>query len=385
MQVKKIISNETIEDLKRSKTFEKMKYEEQLKHKQELVNKLFFKNRVEKIIANPKPKEYRYKAVLSATNQRISPKLFKIQLGLYEEGTKLIKPNLNHFIHEPELNNIFQTIEKLFHKYKIKAYHPNDRSGIIKHVLLRKSYAYEQIMVVFVTMGFTFPNHKSLIRELIELHPKIKTVVQNVHEKETHLVLLDKEKVLYGDGYLVDRIDRLDFRISAKAFYQVNPEQMIKLYHEALKLAAITNKDVVMDAYCGIGTLSLLAAKKAKTVIGVDINKTSINDAYYNQKLNDIENIHFFADNVDNYIANFSERIDVLIMDPAREGSTKNFLDAVKRLKPKRIVYISCDPITQIRDLKYILDMYVIRKVQPVDMFSYTAHIENIVLLELRK
>lgn len=378
------VDDQSFFDLKRSKNYEMMSYDEQINIKQATVERLFYPHKVETIIKNPVPKGYRHKAVLSAVNEKIADKKYKIRLGLYEEGTKKIIPNLNHFVHYPQINEIFKTIEAIFHQFKIKAYHPNDRSGLIKHVLIRKSYAYDEVMVVFVTMGYILPNHKDMIKALVAKHPEIKTVIQNMHDKETSIVLLDKEKVLYGTGYIKDQIDQIDFRISAKAFYQVNPEQMLNLYHVALKFAQISKNEVVMDCYSGIGTISLLASLKAKEVIGVEINKTAVEDALYNKRINQISNVMFYANDVEEFMQNYQKPIDVLIMDPTRDGSTPEFLEALKRLKPKKVVYISCDPYTQIRDLRLIDDTYEIKKIQPVDMFSYTSHVETIALLALK-
>jgi 23S rRNA (uracil1939-C5)-methyltransferase len=370
-------------DLFKSKTFEKISYPDQLKYKQEKVNALFGEA-TNPIIVNPKPKHYRHKAVLSAVNQKDAKGKYQLKLGLYEEGSKKITPTLGHFIHDPAIDELFKQIYQVLVKYKILAYHPNDRKGVLKHVLIRKSFASKELMVVFVTMGNLLPNYRLIVKDIIALNPKVTTILQNIHDKETPLVLLDNFKILYGSGNLFDKINDLTFKISAKAFYQVNPLVMQTLYNEALKAAEITKQDLVLDAYCGIGTITLLAAQYAKQVIGVDINKVSISDANANKKLNQVSNVSFVASDVNEFIKNFNEKIDVLIMDPAREGSTPEFMDAVKNLNPRKIVYISCNPNTQKRDLRLIKDQYIIEKVMPVDMFSYTAHVENIVILKVK-
>ncbi len=239
-------------------------------------------------------------------------------------------------------------------------------------------------MVVLVTQGNLFPNHRQFIRELLELHPEITTIIQNIHNKDTHLVMLENEKVLYGPGYIEDRIDDLTFRISSRAFYQVNPAQMMNLYHKALELAEIKENDTVLDCYSGIGTLTLLAAKKAKKAIGFEINDASVLNAIINKKLNQINNATFHRGDVEELMNEMNEKVDVLIMDPTRDGASLNFIQSVLRLAPKKIVYISCEPNTQIRDIKQLSSKYEVKVVQPVDMFSYTAHVENIVLLSFK-
>jgi 23S rRNA (uracil1939-C5)-methyltransferase len=209
-------------------------------------------------------------------------------------------------------------------------------------------------------------------------------VIQNIHKKKTHLVLLDEEKILYGPGYIEDEMDGIKFKLSSKSFYQVNPVQMIELYHKALELAQIKTTDIVMDTYSGVGTISLLAAKKAKHVIAIEANPNAHRDAVTNKKMNQISNITFIQSPVEDYIKNYQEKIDCLIMDPTRDGATKAFLDAILRLKPKRIVYISCEPTTQVRDVKSLLTHYNVEVVQPVDMFSQTIHVESITLLSLK-
>src|SRR5690606_148715 len=288
------------------------------------------------------------------------------------------------FLHHPKIDRIFESIEKLLIKYKMRAYHDRSGEGIIKHVMIRKSYAFDEFMVVFSTQGNLFPNHKDFVRELIALHPEIKTVVQNIHRKDSKFVLLEEEKVWYGPGYIRDQIGDLNFQISPRAFYQVNPAQMMNLYQKALEMADITPKDTVIDCYSGIGTITLLASKLAHHVYGFEINDSAVKDAINNKKINDVKNVTFALGDVEKLIEEFQEPVNLLIMDPTREGASLKFIQSVLKLMPNKILYISCDPRTQIRDVKQLLKYYKINKVQPVDMFTYTAHVENIVLLSLK-
>ena len=242
----------------KSSDYEKLSVEEQLKRKTEVLETLFNKKDLLPFVKNPKPKGYRHKAVLSAVNIKLE-KNYQIRLGLYVEGSKTIKPRLSHMLHHPSIDEMFKTIEKLLIKYKFKAYYAPTRDGIIKHVMIRKSYAFDQYMVVFATNGNLLPNHKLFVQDLIAIHPNIVTVIQNIHHKDTNLVLLEDEKILYGNGYIEDMIDGLTFRISSRSFYQVNPYQMMNLYHKALELP-INERSVVLDCYSGIGTLT--AAKR---------------------------------------------------------------------------------------------------------------------------
>lgn len=361
-----------------------MTYDYQLELKQTSVQTLFdkksFEIRVNPIIRSEKPLNYRHKVVLSAkTNKQ------KLRLGLYREKTREVIPFLNCFIHDKDTNLVLKTLEMLLNKYKIPAYDLQTNQGILKHVMIRKSLVRQEMMVVFVTQGTLMPNGKKISQDLVKKHPKVVTTVQNIHRKRTHLVLLEEEKIIYGPGYIIDNIADLSFRLSARSFYQVNPEQMLKLYSRAIEMADLKNEDIVLDAYSGIGTLSLLIAKHVKQVIAIEVNKDAHLDALNNKKYNQVDNVDFINEDVNLYLENMESEIDVLFMDPTRDGSTPEFLNAVKKLGPTKIVYISCEPKTQVRDLEHLKESYEINEVQPVDMFSQTEHIENIVLLSLKK
>jgi 23S rRNA (uracil1939-C5)-methyltransferase len=358
-------------------------YNEQLRMKEWFVKDLYLRSNIKTdflgIIENKKPLNYRHKVVLSAKTVKN-----RLRLGLYRENTKEIIPYLNCHIHDQDANKVLRTIEELLNKYKIPAYDIDKNTGIIKHVLIRKSYANQEMLIVFVTNGNLLPNGKKIAIDIISEHPNVKTVVQNIHHKKTNLVLLEEEKVIYGSGYIVDIIDGLHFRLSSQSFYQVNPLQMINLYHEAIKLSEVGNDDVVIDTYSGIGTISLLLSKQAKMVYAIESNKKSHLDALHNKKINKIENIQLICDDVSNFLLNFNQKIDILFMDPTRDGASDSFIKLLIDVKPKKIIYISCNPITQVRDLKKLKEIYDIKKVLTVDMFSQTEHVESITLLSLK-
>ena len=359
-----------------------VKYEAQLKMKEDHLKKLFYSLYYRgsfEVVPNPKPLHYRHKVVLSATTHKN-----KLRLGLYREKTKEVIPFLKCFLHDEKTNLVLATLEELLNKYKIPAYDIDKNTGILKHILIRKSYAKGNMMVVFVTHGNLLPNSKKIIQELRQIHPDVTSVTQNIHNKKTSFVLLEDEKVLFGPGFIYDEISDLKFRLSARSFYQVNPLQMIKLYQKAIDLLEIKSTDVIMDTYSGIGTISLLAAKKAKEVIAVETNQQAHQDALHNRKENNSLNTRFVHNDVERFIETYQGTVDGLIMDPTREGSTEKFLNAVLKLKPKKIVYISCEPMTQVRDIKILQKNYEIRKVVGVDMFSQTVHVESITLLSLK-
>ena len=229
------------------------------------------------------------------------------------------------------------------------------------------------------------PAKNNFIKALRAVHPEITSIVLNVNDKRTSMVLGEREIVLYGKGYIEDTLCGLTYRISPKSFYQINPVQTEKLYQTAVEYAGLTGNEVVLDAYCGIGTIGMTAASKAKEVIGVELNKDAVKDAIANAKINGIKNVRFYNKDASDFIMDMAAqkaKCDVIFMDPPRSGSTEKFLDCVAALAPKRVVYISCDPTTLARDLKYITKKgYRVEKIQPVDMFVSTKHVENVCLL----
>ena len=362
--------------------FEQMTYKDQLHTKSAYIKSLFNKD-ILPIVPNPKPRGYRHKAVFSATNINVN-NTQHLRLGLFIEGSRHIKPKLGHYLHDEAIDLVFVSIEKLLNKYKFKAYTRIYRQGIIKHVMIRKSFATGEMMIIFATNLNTFPNYKKLVNELIDLHPNVTTVVQNIHRKDSKFVLLDEERILYGKGYIIDQIDDLKFKISANAFYQINPMQMFNLYKTVFDFAHVKPTDIVVDAYSGIGTMTLLAAKYAKKVYGLEINPASYKDAIDNKRMNNISNAHFILGDVEETLLKLNESVDCLIMDPARDGASLKFIQTVLKLKPQTIIYVSCNPDTQERDYKQLRNHYTLSKIQAFDMFSYTPHVETITLLSLK-
>ena len=244
-------------------------------------------------------------------------------------------------------------------------------------------------MLVIVTNGEMFPGRNNVVKDLLKLNSNITTIVQNYNARDTSIVLGESQRVLYGPGFIYEKVGNYKFKISPKSFFQVNTLGMKKLYDTALSKANIKPTDIVLDAYCGVGTISIFASKYAKEVIGVELNRQAVNDAKINAKINNISNIDFIADDATNYITHAAKnraKIDVIIMDPPREGSTKQFINAIGYLKPRQVIYISCDPTTLKRDLYTFFDNdYVVKDIIGVDMFSRTKHVECVCTLTLAK
>ena len=305
--------------------------------------------------------------------------------GVYEKNSHRVVNVDSCLIQDQRADAIILTIRKLIKDFKMKTYNEDTGYGLFRHVLIRTGHVSGQILVVLVLASPILPAKNNFIKALRAAHPEITSIVLNVNDKRTSMVLGEREIVLYGKGYIEDTLCGLTYRISPKSFYQINPVQTEKLYQTAVEYAGLTGKEVVLDAYCGIGTIGMTAASKAKEVIGVELNKDAVKDAIANAKLNGIKNVRFYNKDASDFIMDMASqkaKCDVIFMDPPRSGSTEKFLDCVVALAPKRVVYISCDPNTLARDLKYITKKgYRVEKIQPVDMFVGTKHVETVCLL----
>lgn len=363
-------------------TMQGISYEKQLQRKQERVERLFSSmHKVNRIIGADDPYNYRNKSQISFgyDDKR------NIIAGNYIESTHIIVPVRECQLVNKEANEIFSDIIRLVKKYHVPVFDERRMSGLLRHVLIRNSFDGEQIMVVLVTGNGRFDAHGRFIEELIRKHPGITTVVQNINSRFTSMVLGKKNYVLYGKGYIIDELCGYTFKISPSSFYQINHAQTEKLYRKAIEIADIRNDEAVLDAYCGIGTIGIIASDQAKQVIGVEINEQAIRDAVNNARYNKIGNIRFIAEDASRFMSTCKDRIDVLIMDPPRAGSDHRFLANAVKLGVKKIVYISCNPDTQYRDVRYLLKRgYSINEIQPFDLFPFTDHIENVVLLTLK-
>lgn len=369
-------------------TLQHANYKEQLsfktKHVQDCINKFAKLDiKVKDCIGMNTPFCYRNKSQVPFSMVKN-----KIKYGFYKQDTHSIIQMNDCKIQSEESNEILKVIKDLMEKYKISAYEEDRRKGIIRHVLIKKGFTTKQVMVVFVTNTDSFPNRKFLVKDLLKSFPNIKTIIQNINTRDTNVILGEKEMVLFGNGYIEDVLMGVKFKISSKSFYQVNPIQTEVLYSKAIELAKLKKTDRILDAYCGIGTIGLIASKNVKEVIGVEIVKDAIKDAKSNASLNKINNASFVLADASNFMVDFSkttEKIDAVFVDPPRKGCDEKFLNSIMKLSPERIVYISCNPSTLARDLCYLKEKYNIKEIQPVDMFPHTFHVETIALLHLKK
>lgn len=306
--------------------------------------------------------------------------------GLYQAGTHKLVEIKRCLIHDQSSDKIANDLASLMAKHNLKPFDEDRLTGDIRHALIRVAKETGDILLCLVTNSGTISHLNALVKDIVKLHPYIKTVVRNINDKKTSAVLGNKEHVLFGEGYVIDRLANLSFAISAKSFYQINRDQTEKLYQYACDIAKLTKGDRVLDCYSGIGTISLIAAKKAKDVVGVEVNSSAVRDANYNAKLNRIDNVEFKVEDAADYLLEASGEglnYDVIFVDPPREGLSADFVNALMKHAPKRIVYISCNPITQARDLSQIKKAgYRVSKLKAFDMFPFTNSVETVALLE---
>lgn len=361
-----------------------MTYEQQLVFKQNNVNRLLRRFcTVEPIIGMALPYHYRNKVQAAFYTNRQG----KIISGVYQSGTHHVVGIDSCQTEDKTADEIIVAIRKMLRSFKLTTYNEDTGKGFLRHVLVKRGFATNQVMVVLVTGTPVFPSKNNFVKALVKQFPQITTVIHNINPYPTNLVLGKNQKVLYGKGYIEDILCGCKFRISAKSFYQINPVQTQVLYNKAIELAQLKGSETVLDTYCGIGTIGIVAAKKgAGRVIGAELNPDAVNDARVNARLNELKNIRFFCCDAGDFMsdaANDSEKPDVVFMDPPRAGSSEKFLSSLIKMSPKTVIYISCNPETLARDLDYLVKNsdYKVQKIQPVDMFPHTAHTECVVKL----
>lgn len=361
-----------------------LSYAEQLKLKQNKVDGLLKKFcKVEPIIGMDNPYNYRNKVQAAFRTNRQG----KIISGVYQSGTHNIVAIDECQIEDKTADKIIVAVRKLMPSFRMTTYDEDTGKGFLRHILVKRGFATNEIMLVLVTGSPIFPSKNNFTKAIRKQFPEITTIIQNVNPYNTNLVLGDNQKILYGKGYIEDVLCECKFRISPKSFYQINPVQTEKLYETAIEYAGLKGEETVLDTYCGIGTIGIIAAKRgAGKVIGVELNGEAVRDAIVNVKANNLKNIRIYKGDAGEFmeaVAEETEKPDIVFMDPPRAGSDEKFLNSLIKMSPKTVVYVSCNPETLSRDLEYIVkhSEYKIKKIQPVDMFPHTAHVETVVLM----
>lgn len=367
-----------------------IKYEEQLKIKENLVRQKLIRlgniqaPNISEIISMENPFRYRNK-----TQMPVCVKDNEIQIGFYKQKSHEIVPFTDCLIQDDINNKIIQIIKKFIKKENISIYDEKNHIGNLRHIITKISKSKNQIMLILVTNKKERLDIDHLINEFKLNNINISSIIQNINSKKTNVILSNQNIILYGKDYIEDIIEDLVFRIYPNSFYQVNSIQMEKMYNQALIYADLKGDETVYDLYCGIGTISLLFAKRCKQVYGIEVVSQAIESAKQNAKINNIQNVKFICSKVEDSIKQVvkqSQKPDIIILDPARKGCDEKVLQTILEVKPKKIIYISCNPSTLARDLKTLMQYsnYKIDDIKLFDLFCHTMHVETICYLSLK-
>jgi 23S rRNA (uracil1939-C5)-methyltransferase len=362
-----------------------LSYAKQLEYKQQKVKNLLHKFARVDVDVNPtigmeNPYNFRNKIQVPVRLNNEG----EIITGFFKENSHDIIDIDGCLIEDNRARPLLNAVKESMRIFNILPFDEFDFFGIVRHIVIKTSLHFDEIMLVLVTTQLDFENKKGFIENILKECPQITTIIQNVNSERTNVILGKKEIVIYGPGYIQDSILDMKFLISSLSFYQTNPIQTEKLYSVALKEAKLKSSNVVLDAYSGIGTIGICASTKVQNVTCVEIISSAITDSKNNAKLNNIKNINFIKADCTDFIINNDVHFDVVFLDPPRKGSTPEFLNALKEIGPAKIIYISCNPVTLSRDLTFLLDKYEISSITPVDMFPQSAHVETVISLSLK-
>ena len=367
-----------------------IKYEKTLEMKQNAVQSLvnkFLKNKIEvkKTLGMEKPYYYRNKAQYPVGKNSEG----KAQIGVFANRTHEIIPIQECYIQNKKSQEVAKFVIEFINANNISVYNEKTRKGLVRHIVTKVGVKTNEIMCALVINGKEIPQEEELVTEVTKKFPEVKTIVKNINTQNTNVVMGKENIVIYGSGYIKDQLGKYIFKISPHSFYQVNPIQAENLYNIGVQAANIDKNDIVFDLYCGIGTISLFMAQYAKKVYGIEIVEQAIQDAKENAKINNIENAEFIAGDVENVLddlINVKKVIpDVIMIDPPRKGMDNKSVENILNIKPKKLVYISCNPATLVRDLAKFEEEYEVKTIKPVDMFPFTSHVECVAVLQLKR
>lgn len=383
------ISLEESEALHSTMPLSHLTYTGQLEFKREQVRRVFRKNsnldlEIPLPLASDTIFGYRNKAQIPV--QMVAGQL---TTGIFKAGTHELMPVEDFKIQDPEIDRAILKIRDILRHYQITAYDEQSHTGDVRHIIVRRGQYSGEMMVVLVTRSFVLPHRREIIRDLTAQLPQLVSLIQNINHERTNVILGQQSMVLFGQDHYIDQIYDQRFKISHQSFFQVNTRQAEKLYRVATDFANLKGDEVVVDAYCGIGTLSLVLAKKAKYVYGVEIVSDAIENAKENAIYNHINNVHFEVGMAEDWMMEKQAeglKVDIVVVDPPRKGLDPSFIHATGRMDPQKIIYVSCNPATQARDIKLLMEGgYQLKQIQPVDMFPMTYHVESVVLMTKRE
>ena len=364
-------------------------YEETLNIKQNMVQNLVNKTlnkkiQVNKTIGMGNPYNYRNKAQFPVGLNKQNEKV----VGVFAKRSHEIISMKECFIQNTISQKIVFAIQKFIEEKEISVYNEETLEGLFRHIVIKTGLRTHEIMCILVINGKKIPYENELVEMLVKTY-NVKTVVKNINNKNTNVILGYENIVIHGDGYIYDILGDYTFKISPMSFYQVNLVQAEVLYNTALEIADLSKEDILFDLYCGIGTIGIFASQYVKKVYGIEIVEQAIQDAKENAKLNDVKNIEFYSGDVENIFSDLMKNKqvypDIIVLDPPRKGLDKNTINNILAVEPKKVVYISCNPATMVRDIKILEESYEVKEIQPVDMFPFTSHVECCSVLKLKK
>lgn len=364
-------------------------YKTTLKMKKNIVQNLVDKNLKTKVVVKDTigmehPFHYRNKAQYPIGTDKDG----KPMIGVFANRTHEVIQIDKCLIQNEEAETIAKFICQFAQKNNISVYNEKTCQGLLRHIVIKVGIKTNQIMCILVLNSEELPNEEKLIDELTKHFPNITTIVKNINNKNTNVILGKTNINIFGNGYIYDKLGDYTFKISPLSFYQINPIQTEKLYNLALQAAKLTGKEIVFDLYCGIGTIGIYMANKAKKVYGIEIVEDAIKDAKENCKINNITNAEYYAGDTEKLLTELIEnkkiKPDVIVVDPPRKGLDNTTVENILKIKPTRLVYVSCNPATLIRDLSKLEGIYEIKEIQPVDMFPFTSHVECVCVLKLK-
>lgn len=361
-----------------------MNYEAELVFKENYVRRLLSKlGSFSGVIGMENPWYYRNKVISTFGYDRGN----RVVSGIYSESSHKLVPVDVCMIENEVADKVIASIRKLVSDFKIRIFDEDKGRGFLRHVVIRRGHYSGEVMVTLVVSSFEFPSKGNFVKALVKKHPEVGCVVLNLNKRRSSVVLGNEERVIYGKGFIEDDLCGLSFGISSKSFYQINSIQTEVLYNKVVEFAGLTGKELVLDAYCGVGTIGIVVASRSRKVIGVEINVEAVKNARLNARKNDISNISFVCADASDYMVDLAKEgtsVDVVLMDPPRNGSDERFLDSILKLKPKRVVYVSCGPYALARDLEFLTrhGEYRVVDMVGVDLFPHTYHVETVVKLE---
>lgn len=367
-----------------------IKYKETLKLKQNAVQSLVDKTlknkiRVKETIGMENPYYYRNKVQYPVGIDKNG----KPQIGVFANRSHEIIPIEKCFIQNEKSEEIAKYIFELWNENNYTIYNEETRKGLLRHIVIKTGIKTNQYMCILVVNGQGFDNEKEFVSKIANKYKEIRAIIVNSNMKNTNVILGLENRTIFGKGYIEDKLGEYIFKISPLSFYQVNPIQAEKLYNLGIEKAMITKDDIVFDLYCGIGTISLFMSKYAKKVYGIEIVEEAIKAAKENAEINSVDNVEFIAGDVEKVLSNiiYDRKIipDIVMVDPPRRGLDNTSINNILSIKSKRLVYISCNPATLVRDLAKLEEMYEVEEIVPVDMFPFTSHVECVAVLQLKQ